>query len=170
MAGRQQDGPAGIAVPGRPEHRSTRGAMRLDQRRDRLGPDPRHPRRPEQDRGRVAHLGQREFRAAHHLAGGTDLRWGRGAVDRLGTDERRRDRPIGVRGDDDDRECPTGPGEVRQSTHPRLAERVGERALGGRGQDDGGNGHAPECSRPAIGNSHVPASVGQSGVPFDLEQ
>ena len=51
-----------------------------------------------------------------------------------------------------------------------MTERVGERAFGGGGQDDGGDGHAPECSGLATGNSHVPASVGQSGVPFDLEQ
>ena len=75
---------------------SARGAVRLDQRGDRLRPDPGHPRRPEQDRGRVADLGQRELRAAHHLAGRPGLRRGGGAVDRLGADQRRGDGAVRI--------------------------------------------------------------------------
>ena len=110
------------------------------------GPDPGHPRRPEQDRGRVADLGHRELRAADHLAGRPGFGRGRGAVDRLGADQRGRHGSVGIGRHDDDRQRAARPGQVRQATDPRLAERVGERALGGGGQDDGGDGHAPECS------------------------
>ena len=101
---------------------------------------------------------------------GPALGQGRGAVDRLGADQRGRHGAVGIGRQDDDRERAARPGEVRQASHAGLAERVGDRAIGGGGQDDGGNGHGRECSGPRRPSSHVPASVGQSGVPFDLEQ
>ena len=59
--------------------------------------------------------------------------------------ERRGDRALGIGCDDDDRQRATRPGDVHETPHAWLTKRVGERALRGRGQDDGGDGHGTRC-------------------------
>ena len=61
---------------------------------------------------------------------------------RLAAEERRGDGAVRIGRHDDDRERAAGPGDVDEAADPRLAERVGKGALGGGGQDHGGDGHA----------------------------
>ena len=149
-------------MPGRAQHRGRIHAVRLDERGDRLRPDPDHPARPDEHRGRVAHLGERELRAADHLADGTTVGRGRGAIDRLRPGQRGRHGPVGIGRHDDDRQGAAGPGEVGQAADPGLAERVRERPLDGRGQDDGGDGHDAECSgakMPGCGSGRIRGTI-----------
>ena len=128
------------------------------------GPDPGHPCRPEQHRGRVADLGQREFRAARPSGRPDRPPAGQGSRRPPRTRERGRHGAVRIGRHDDDRQRATGPGKVRQATDPRLTERVGERALGGGGQDDGGDGHARECTRPRDGQplrSRIRGTIGR---------
>ena len=91
---------------------------------------------------RVTDLGHRQLGAPRHLPGGPGLGRGRGAKDRLGPEQRLGDDPVRVRGDDDDRQRATRPGEVREPANAGLAERVGDGALGGGREDDGRDRHA----------------------------
>ena len=146
MLGGQQDGPAGVTLPGGSQHRPCVQPVGLDERRDRLGTHPGHPGGPEQDRARIADLGHRQVRAARHLPGRSGLRWSRGAKDRLGAKQGLRHGAVRIAGHDDDRECAAGPGQVGEPPDPRLSERVGDGALGRRREDDRGDGHAwPMC-------------------------
>ena len=70
---RDEDGPAGLAVPGRPKHGSRVGAVGLDERGDGLRADPGHPGRPEQRGGRLADLGPGQLDAPDHLTDRTGL-------------------------------------------------------------------------------------------------
>ena len=169
MGRRQQDRPARLAVPGRPQDRPGVRAVRLDERGDRLRADPGHAGRPEQDRGRVADLGQGQLGSADHLAGRTRFGRGRGAVDRLRSRQRRGDRAVRIGREDDDRQRPARPCQVGQPANARLAERVGERPIGGRGQDHGGDGHGAECTRAEAPTALPSTSMGQSAVPSNEE-
>ena len=108
--------------------------------------------------------------AADHLPDRPGLGRGRGAVHRLGTRQGGRDDAVRIRREDDDRQRPAGPREVGQSAHPGLPERVGDGPIGGGGQDDGGDGHGPECTRRDPPPAAKTLSVGQSAVPSDQEQ
>ncbi len=131
--------------------------MGFDQGGHGLRTDPRHPRRPQQDRARVAHLGQRKLRAADHLTGRPALDRCGCAIHGLTPDERRRDGTTVVRGDDHDRHRTTRPGDVHEAPDTRLTQRFGERALGGGGQDHGGDGHGgSDASRRSVGQSAAP--------------
>jgi len=167
---RYEHGPAGLAVPCGSQHRVAVGPVRLDERGDRLGPDPGHPGRPEQDGRGVDDFLEREFRAADHLADRPGCGRGRGAVDGFRACQSGRDGPLGVRCEDDDRERAARPGEVGEAADTRLAEGVGDGAIGGGGQDDGCDGHVPECTRRGGPTAAVSLSVGQSDVPSDQEQ
>ena len=169
MHRRQQDRPARLAVPGRPQDRAGVRAVRLDERGDRLRADPRQAGRPEQDRGRVRDLGKGQLSSPDHLAGRARFGRGRRPVDGLRSRQRRGDRAIRIRGEDDDRQRPARPCQVGQPPNARLAERVGERPIGGRGQDDGGDGHGPECTRAEAPTALPSTSMGQSAVPSNEE-
>src|SRR3954452_7127195 len=105
-----------------------------------------------------------------HLADRPGLRRGGGAVDRLGPSQSGGDEPARIRRKDHDRQRPTRPSEVYQPSNAGLAQRVSERPFSGRGQDDGGDGHGPECTRQDTLTAAKRVSVGQSGVPSDQEQ
>ena len=77
--------------------------------------------------------------------------------------------PSGSGDDDDDRQRPAGPGDVGEPADAGLAERVGERPIGGRGQDHGGDGHGAECTRAEAPTALPSTSVGQSAVPSTEE-
>src|SRR3954453_14884882 len=105
-----------------------------------------------------------------HLADRPGLRRGGGAVDRLGPSQSGGDEPARIRRQDDDRQRPTRPSEVYQPSNAGLAQRVSECPFSGRGQDDGGDGHGPECTRQDTPTAAKRVSVGQSAVPSVQEQ
>ena len=95
--------------------------------------------------------------ATDDLGGGTALGRRGSRVDRLAADERRGHGTTVVGRHDDDRERPARPGDVHEPPDAWLAERVGERAFRGRGQDDGSDGHEGfDASRRSVGQSAVP--------------
>ena len=118
---RDEDRPAGLAVPGRPEDRARVRAVRLDQRRDGLGSDPGHPRRPESAAvvSRTSAVASSTPRTIWPTGTALDRR--RQAVGRLGAGQRRRDGADRVGRHDDDRQRPAGPGDIDEPTDPRLA-------------------------------------------------
>ena len=170
MGRRQQDRPARLAVPRRPQDRPGVGAVRLDERGDRLRARPRScgPARAGPRSCRVTSA-RASSAAADHLAARARFGRGRRAVDRLGSRQRRGDRAVRVGREDDDRQRAARPGQVGQPADARLAERVGERPIGGRGQDHGGDGHGAECTRAAAPTALPSTSVGQSAVPSTEE-
>jgi hypothetical protein len=114
--------------------------VELDQGRDGLGSHPRQARGPEQDR-----IGLVDLRAATSAPRAI---WAAGprsagpARERHGSaGEGGRDRALGVEGDDDDRGRPTGPRDVADPPNGGKPVGVGERGLGTRGEDHGGNRH-----------------------------
>ena len=141
-ADRDQHRPAGLALPRGPQHGSQVGAVRLDERGHGLGTDPDHARRPEQQRGRVA--APRRWPARRRGPSGRPGPCSAGAgepwIASLPTSALATAPSVSGR-HDDDRQRSTRPGDVDETPHARLALGVGERALGGRGQDHGGDGH-----------------------------
>ena len=117
---REQHRPAGFAVPGRPQQGRAIGAVRLDERGDGLGPDPGHPRRPEQGRrrGRWTSAAASSMPRAIWPTGPASA--GAGPVDRLAAEQRGRDRAVRVGRDDDDRQRAAGPGEVGEAADAGL--------------------------------------------------
>ena len=166
---RSAAGPASPARRARPVAASCRGAVPCASMSEVIVSGPTQVIRAGQSRTAVVSRTSASASSAPRTIWptGPALGRGRGAVDRLGADQRRRDGAVGIGRHDDDRQRAARPGEVGEPPDARLAERVGEGALGGGGQDDGGDGHAPECSGPSTRSSRVPASVGQSAVPFD---
>ncbi len=163
MDDRNEDRPARLALPGRPEDGRRIGPVGLDQRGHGLGSDPGHPGRPEQRRARLADRRPGELDAADHLADRTGLRRGGGAVDGLGPDQRR---GHGAGGSGDRTTIGNAPPDQAMSTSRRTRGWpivVGQGALLGRGQDDGGDGHGRMLAGRVRPGGH--RGVGGHGVP-----
>jgi hypothetical protein len=147
-----EDRPAALAVPGRLQHGVELDPVRLDERGDRLGAHPGHLRRPQEDAGGAADLVDRQLGPAEHLADRPLLGGGGQPVGRLGAGQLPGDGPVRIGREDDDGERAAGPRDIRQAAYAGLALGRLDGALGGRGQDDGGDGHGPAMLAVGIGH------------------
>ena len=140
-------GQPGVALPGRPQHRPIVQPVGLDERRDRLGTHPGHPRRPEQDGGRIADLGQRQVGASHHLPGGPASAGAGSRGPPRSPGAPCATAPSGSGETTIDRQRAAGPGDVREPPDARLALVSASAPSAEAREDDGGDGHAWPMSR-----------------------
>ena len=167
----RQRGPASRARPARPAAGSVRASMPCASMSDVIVSGPTQVIRAGQmqHRGRVARPRPRASSAPRTIWPTGPASAGAGsAVGRLGAGERRGDGAVRVGRHDDDRQRAAGPGDVGEPPDPRLALGVGEGALGGGGQDHGGDGHRPaDASRSRCAGWRLPRTMCDTAPPHD---